>query len=450
MDHLHRLRSWLPGVCVALLLAGLSSMASAAGYWVYHADSGATGTSASGLCGAELARTHPGEGGSPNVPANGGECDGIGLKHDANDNPYNAYITGIWRSCSDGSGTCVDAPQPHACGAAGSTISHPSSEVSQMPDGTAPTAVCDNGCTAVPAHVVTNTMGNTYSYGDTIATGHACGANAAAGGKGPADPASGADPSSAPDSTPAPTDAAKCVQGGLCPGTVNGTTVCVACGSSGTGGASSTTATSASGVQSSSTTTSSTSTSSTGTTTSTSTTTNSDGSTSTTVTSGTGGSSGGGGTGSGGGPCTGTDCGDDDSFGGSCAAVFTCTGDAVQCAIVKEQHERNCYWFQPETRPGPWADGAAKLSTALSDGDDPTWSPAHKGNETTNNFDWQSTIDRSTNFAASCPSGVSFTFAGQTVPLTFDGLCSNAQMLSNFFVAVTAIFCGFILFKRGS
>jgi len=30
------------------------------------------------------------------------------------------------------------------------------------------------------------------------------------------------------------------------------------------------------------------------------------------------------------------------SFGGSCSAGFTCKGDAIQCAVAKEQHKRNC------------------------------------------------------------------------------------------------------------
>lgn len=36
------------------------------------------------------------------------------------------------------------------------------------------------------------------------------------------------------------------------------------------------------------------------------------------------------------------------SFGGSCAA-FTCDGDAIQCAIAKEQHNRNCTLFDKPT-----------------------------------------------------------------------------------------------------
>ena len=33
------------------------------------------------------------------------------------------------------------------------------------------------------------------------------------------------------------------------------------------------------------------------------------------------------------------------SFSGSCAASFACDGDAIQCAIAKEQHIRNCKLF---------------------------------------------------------------------------------------------------------
>lgn len=56
---------------------------------------------------------------------------------------------------------------------------------------------------------------------------------------------------------------------------------------------------------------------------------------------------GGSGTGTGGG---GKGGGEDDEdkgkFGGSCTAGFTCEGDAIQCAIAKEQHKRACDMFE--------------------------------------------------------------------------------------------------------
>ena len=432
------------GLVVLALGFLLLGQARAAGYAVYSAGGGMyKSQTAAGSCAALVAATKPG--GTPAVGAQGGECDSINTPT-PDGNHYNVYAGNISRGCSDGSGSCEDAPPPHPCGPAGTTISHPDSEVMQLPDGTAPSAVCDNGCTAVPAHTSSNNMGNTYAHGDTIGTGHSCGANAAAGGRGPADPASGPAGVAAPDATPAPTDAAKCVQAGSCPGTVNGTTVCVACGSSGTGGASATTNTSPTGQQDTSITTTSTATTSSGTTSTTSTTTKSDGSSSVTTTAGAGGSKGGGGAGAGGGPCTGTDCGSsDDSFGGSCSSSFTCSGDAVQCAIAKEQHIRSCLLFEPSTQGGEWSHGAETLAKAKTDGDVPSWSPAAPGNAVENNFDWQSKIDHTATLAATCPADVSIGSSGLVLPLS--QLCPYLGLLGTFIEAMTAIACAFILFK---
>lgn len=37
------------------------------------------------------------------------------------------------------------------------------------------------------------------------------------------------------------------------------------------------------------------------------------------------------------------------SFGGSCEAGFACEGDALQCAIARDQHKRNCQMFDDKT-----------------------------------------------------------------------------------------------------
>ena len=37
------------------------------------------------------------------------------------------------------------------------------------------------------------------------------------------------------------------------------------------------------------------------------------------------------------------------SFGGSCEGGFTCEGDALQCAIARDQHKRNCQMFDDKT-----------------------------------------------------------------------------------------------------
>lgn len=59
-----------------------------------------------------------------------------------------------------------------------------------------------------------------------------------------------------------------------------------------------------------------------------------------------GGSGNGSGSGSGNGSGDGDDDEDKSSFGGSCSGGWSCEGDAIQCAIAKEQHKRACELFQ--------------------------------------------------------------------------------------------------------
>lgn len=62
----------------------------------------------------------------------------------------------------------------------------------------------------------------------------------------------------------------------------------------------------------------------------------------------------GGGTGgsTGGGTGTGTGTGEGSAFAGNCGAGFACTGgDAIQCAIAKEQYVRNCKLFDDKSSP---------------------------------------------------------------------------------------------------
>jgi len=61
----------------------------------------------------------------------------------------------------------------------------------------------------------------------------------------------------------------------------------------------------------------------------------------------------------------------DSSFGGSCGA-FQCTGDGIQCAIAREQHNRNCEMFVTTTT-------LSTLGTAVAGGSDPSASslPQH-------------------------------------------------------------------------
>lgn len=353
----------------------------------------------------------------------------------------------------DGAG-CAPKPAPHNCNAAGTYQPDPpgSRYVFDGLSASTSTPFCNNGCGATPAAVAVGGDGTAeYGYGGTYSTGTSCGANSTVG---------------APNPSPTPLPAGNtppdthCSGATACSGTVNGATVCVACGTPSTQEGSQTTQNNPDG----STTTSNTSTNTVNnpdgskdvTTTTTTTTTGAGGvggstqSSSTTTThvpagANGSGSNGGGGAGAGGGTCTGSDCGNGtDSFGGSCSASFTCDGDAVQCSIALEQHQRDCAMFDPGSAGGVWAHGNQTLETAKADGDNPGWSPANIANHVVTNFDWSTTIDQSATLAAGCPSDVTL---GNGVVLRLSSLCPYLGWLGTFIVAMTSIACAFILFK---
>ena len=373
-------------------------------------------------------------------------------------------------SAVDSQGNCQCAPgyaaspgactpvAAHTCPAAGTTVPHPDSERSQLPgahSGVAP-PVCNNGCaeTSNKVNVGTSIL-DSYGYGDATSLGRACGDNYAAGGRGPSDAdgsgsVANSAASSAPDVTPTPPETAQCTGATACWGTVNGTVVCTACPATATTATKTSTSTDANGVTTGSETATTVRDNLDGTTTTTTTTTRSDGSTSTTVSTKPGGSGAAGtGTGGGTGTCVGSNCGgggpSDDSFGGSCSTSFVCTGDAVQCAIAKEQHVRSCQAFEPATQGGDWAHGAQTLATAKADGDIPSWSPSHPGNAVETGFNWSTTIDHSSSFAASCPADVPIGSSGRVLPLAW--LCPYFGVIGVLIESVTAVFCLVILFK---
>lgn len=155
------------------------------------------------------------------------------------------------------------------------------------------------------------------------------------------------------------------------------------------------------------------------------------------------------GNGSGSGTCTGTTCGDGtDSFGGSCQASFTCDGDAIQCAIAQEQHARDCTFYQPEISGGVVQDDATRFTTARSDGVAPSWSPAASGNATNVSMDFNSVIDRTKTWGATCPADQHVSFMGTDLVIAFSSLCSSLQLLGYFILAVTALACAGIVFKK--
>lgn len=117
------------------------------------------------------------------------------------------------------------------------------------------------------------------------------------------------------------------------------------------------------------------------------------------------------------------------SWSGSCAA-FACDGDAIQCAIAKEQHARNCALID-----------ATNVHTVLADnliaGTDPVLNPAAEGQRTTAAV--SGLTDRARQLGTSCPADIQYSIGGQQVTLPISNLCGPMEWLGQLAVALTLL-----------
>lgn len=125
------------------------------------------------------------------------------------------------------------------------------------------------------------------------------------------------------------------------------------------------------------------------------------------------------------------------SFSGSCAASFACDGDAIQCAIAKEQHLRNCKMFD-DPSPESQLYEANKGKEGNQTGELP-------GNET---VDIAGRIDMSNALGAgSCVSDRTVTVWGQSVVLPFSAICPSLAMFGQLLVAVSLLLAARIVLR---
>lgn len=132
-----------------------------------------------------------------------------------------------------------------------------------------------------------------------------------------------------------------------------------------------------------------------------------------------------------------------DSFGGACDAGFQCEGDAIQCALAKEVHQRNCQWFKDP--PVAMREAGEK---ALAGGVQPDWHPYKQAGGGTP-FSLSSALDRSDALGGGgCPADTVFGVMGQTLTISWSQFCGSLAMLGNIAVALTALACAFIVFRE--
>lgn len=137
-----------------------------------------------------------------------------------------------------------------------------------------------------------------------------------------------------------------------------------------------------------------------------------------------------------GGPCdpATTQCGDDSSFGGTCAAGFNCSGDAIQCAIAREQYVRNCQTL------GEHATGTQPTAAA-------TWYDSNSGGEglAQSNTDLYKTgtlptLDKtSRSLSGAALSDLNVTVQGQPIAIPFSKLNDVLGYLGYLLMAVAFI-----------
>ena len=272
---------------------------------------------------------------------------------------------------------------------------------------------------------------------------------------------------SSQNETPADPTATSCAQHGQGVGTVNGVSVCAPATSSSTSTSATKVSTSASGATSTTTTTKDSVSNGDGTTTNTTTTSGPNGTSTTTTTGptsvlGTGPAAGGGSSGSSGGAAGSGPSTDfcashpqssiciTSTFGGTCGAAFVCTGDAVQCAIAQDQHQRNCEFFEPATAGGDLATQAATGAQAVADGDHPSWSPSTAANVASSTIDFASQIDQTNPFGSSCPVDQVLALGAPfgSVTLPFSTWCPSLQLIGQVVLGVCLLAAAFIVFGK--
>lgn len=128
------------------------------------------------------------------------------------------------------------------------------------------------------------------------------------------------------------------------------------------------------------------------------------------------------------------------AFGGACAAGFTCDGDAIQCAIAKDQHTRNCQLFDT-----PSAQSDVGIA-AVASGDRPADHPANSPDAADMAF--SSRIDQTDRLGSGALADLVVPVGARSVTIPFSQLTSSLVMLGNLLVGVTMLAAAFIVFRR--
>lgn len=125
---------------------------------------------------------------------------------------------------------------------------------------------------------------------------------------------------------------------------------------------------------------------------------------------------------------------DPSSFGGQCDAI-SCEGDAIQCAIARDQYRRSCQLMEKES--------AESQLYASNKGKEGNQTGSLPGNET---ISLQGRIDTSDALGGgSCFGDLNITVWNQAVTLPLSNVCQYLAMLGNILVAVSMLMAARII-----
>ncbi len=127
---------------------------------------------------------------------------------------------------------------------------------------------------------------------------------------------------------------------------------------------------------------------------------------------------------------------------GSCQAQFSCEGDAVQCAIAKEIHQRNC----DMNTPNDYSNLAETVDSGTETGEQ-YLQTQKAGSPIDVNTKFQSSIEASP-ISGQCPAPRTFSVAGTSFEISFEKPCELAGILGGFVMAFAYLSAALITLGR--
>ena len=130
----------------------------------------------------------------------------------------------------------------------------------------------------------------------------------------------------------------------------------------------------------------------------------------------------------------------DGAFGGACAGGFVCEGDAVQCAMAKEQHSRNCKMFDDFSSAEAQLYETESTKTGNVTDDLP-------GNETVSIGPQDFDTSNAFGGGAICIADKTITVMNQSITLPFSNVCPYLAILGNILMSVSFLLAARIVIR---